>query len=152
MAKFGRTSANNLSTCHRDLQILCEAMIVNYDFSVVFGHRSMAIQNALFKKGRKLKPDALGDKREDYIIVNRAQVVTYRGFEKPSNHNKFPSLAVDIIPYPSGWSNANKIYELAGFAKATYLELKAVGAIESEMTFGSDWKNPADPPHIEIRS
>jgi len=125
-------------------------MIKEYDFSVVFGARSMAIQNALFLKGRELRPGEVGDRREHYVITNIKKVVTFRGFERKSNHNHYPSIAVDIIPYPSGWANQNKIYELAGFAKATYLKLKAEGKIESEMRFGSDWKNPADPPHIEI--
>ena len=150
MPKFGKQSQSNLNTCHKDLQTLCNEIIKDYDFSVVYGHRSMAIQNALFLKGRGLRVGVKGDKREHYIIKHKEKVVTYRGFERKSNHNHYPSLAVDIIPYPSGWANQNKIYELAGFAKATYLKLKAEGKIKNEMRFGSDWKNPADPPHIEI--
>ena len=149
MPKFSKTSIRNLESCHKDLQTLCEYMIQHYDFSVVYGHRSMNIQNDLFKKGRRLIPGFKGDRREHYQIVDKQKVVTYRGFEKPSKHNAMPSNAVDIIPWPTGWSNAYKIYELAGFAKASYLYLKEIGEIENELIFGADWKNPADPVHIE---
>ncbi len=119
---------------------------------MVYGYRSMSIQNALFLKGRKKLPDTKGNKREHYLIENISKVVTYRGFDKKSNHNVNPSNAVDIIPYPVGWSNSHKIYELAGVAKAVYYYLKGTGKIKSNMRFGSDWKNPPDAPHIEIVS
>lgn len=150
MPNFSKTSQNNLDSCHKDLRTLCDYMIQHYDFSVVFGHRSMSIQNALFLKGRRLIPGEVGDRRDHYQIVDINRVVTYRGFEKASKHNTSPSLAIDIIPWPSGWSSEKKIYELAGFAKASYVYLKEYGLIKSEFRFGSDWKNPADPAHIEI--
>lgn len=150
MAVFGRQSITNKAQSHKDLQTLMEYAIHIIDFSIVYGHRTMAQQNGLFKKGRKLKDFCKGDKRSHYIITNVKEVVTYRGFDKPSKHNAFPSLAVDVIPYPNGWSNSEKISELAGVMKAAYYYLKKTGKIKSVMRFGSDWKNPADPAHIEI--
>lgn len=150
MPKFGKQSNQNLSTLERDLQTLCRESIKIIDFSIVFGHRAKELQNELFLKGRKQIPGTKGDKRAHYLIEDIKQVVTYRGFDKLSNHNYYPSKAFDAIPYPSGWANENKIYELAGVFKAVYYRLKEEGKITSTMRFGSDWKNPADPAHIEI--
>lgn len=151
MPSFSKKSLSILSTCEQDIITLCEYLIKYVDFSVVYGYRPMSIQNALFLKGRKKKEGAAGDKRDDYYIENKDRVVTYRGFERKSSHNYLPSRAVDIIPYPTGWSDQNKIYEMAGAAKVIYQQLKAEGKIKSEFVFGSDWKNPADPNHIEIK-
>lgn len=150
MYKFSSASKNILSTCDEDLITLCNALIQYVDFSVVYGHRPPSIQKALFLKGRKQKAGTIGDRRADYMIVDKSKVVTYRGLERPSNHNYLPSRAVDIIPYPSGWSDQNKIYELAGAAKVVYQQLKADGKIKKAMRFGSDWQNPPDPNHIEV--
>lgn len=150
MPKFGRQSITNLTQSERDLQTLHREAIKIIDYSIIFGYRTPEQQNALFKKGRKLIPGAKGDKRAHYIITKIAEVVTYRGFEKKSNHNYWPSKATDQVPYPSAWSRPEKIYELAGVLKAVYYRLKAEGKITSTMRFGSDWKNPPDPAHIEI--
>lgn len=150
MPKFARQSITNLTQSERDLQTLHREAIKIIDYSIIFGHRDMAQQNALFLKGRKLIPGAKGDKQSHYIIHKPNEVVTYRGFEKKSQHNYWPSKATDQIPYPAGWSRPDKIYELAGVLKAVYHRLKAEGKITSTIRFGSDWKNPADPAHIEI--
>lgn len=150
MYKFSKASLSILSTCDGDLVLLCKHLIKYVDFSVVYGYRPQSIQTALFKKGRKLKEGRIGDVRDDYMIVDKSKVVTYRGLERPSSHNHYPSHAVDIIPYPSGWSDANKIYELAGAAKVVYQQLRADGKIKKAMRFGSDWQNPPDPNHIEV--
>ena len=130
---------------------MCHHLIKVIDFSVVYGYRPESIQTALFYKGRKKKDGYPGTKRSDFIIVDKSRVVTYRGLDKPSEHNYLPSRAVDIIPYPSGWSRPEKIYELAGAAKATVARLKEEGKVSKEFTFGSDWQNPPDPNHIQVR-
>ena len=150
MPQFGQQSYSKLATCEQELQTLLLEVVKTYDVSIVFGNRSMAIQNALYLKGRKKIPASAGDRRSNYLIEDIKKVVTYRGFEKKSMHNYNPSRAVDVIPYPSGWSNVNKIYEMAGFIKATYLRLKKEGKLKKDLRFGSDWLNPADPAHIEM--
>jgi len=150
MAKFSRSSRDKLATCEHDLQTLMNEVIKEYDISVIYGHRPIDVQNELYKKGRKLIPGEPGDIRADYLIVDRERVVTYRGFDSPSNHNYDPSRAIDVVPYPSKWTDINKLYEMAGYIKAVYHRLFREGKIKNKLTFGSDWHNPQDPAHIEV--
>ena len=150
MPSFGEQSKLHLGTCHPDLITLMNEVVKEYDISVVFGHRSLSQQNALFRKGRKLKAGYDGSKRDHYDIVDKSKVVTYRGYDRKSKHNYYPSLAVDVIPYPSKWSSEHKIYEMAGYVKAVYQRLKKEGKISSKLVFGSDWRGLPDPAHVEI--
>ncbi len=123
MAKFSKRSLDNLGQCHSVLQVALKIAIKITDFSVVCGHRGKAEQNKAFENGySKLKfPD--------------------------SKHNKFPSLAVDIIPYPAGYKA--KEYEwhyLAGVIKGIMSMLNGW-----EIVWGGDWKKFKDRPHFELR-
>jgi hypothetical protein len=110
----------------------------------------MIEQNKLYRKGRKKIEGTPGTKREHYLIVDESEVVTFRGYDKPSEHNTYPSNAVDCIPYPGGWASQSKIYEMAGYIKAVYHRLLGKGKIKTKFTFGSDWTHPPDPAHIEV--
>ncbi len=69
-----------------------------------------------------------------------------------SKHNKMPSLAVDVIPYPfKGWSNIDQFKEFSNFVKGIAVMLKAYGAIENDIEYGGDW-NWKDYPHWQIKS
>jgi len=128
MYSFGKRSKANLETCHDDIQdILAEAIKV-VDFTVLCGHRGRAEQDKAFHEGRsKLK-------------------------YPQSKHNKSPSLAVDIAPYPIDWQNKERFYYLMGIIKGI-AHTKRI-----EIRSGCDWDNNGDItdqtfndlPHFEI--
>lgn len=147
MFKFGSTSKERLSTCHRDLQIIFNAAIETskVDFGIAQGHRSVDQQQKLYRSGR----DKAGP------------ILTYvDGIEKKSKHNYSPSQAVDIYAYYNGkaqWDKEHLIY-LGGHIMATAATLKAAGTIQSSLRWGGNWdsdgiiisdQNFMDLPHYE---
>lgn len=76
MPKFSKQSLERLATCHLDIQLVMNDVIKVFDCSIIYGHRGEEEQNRLFEAGRsQLK-------------------------WPKSPHNKTPSMAVDVIPYP----------------------------------------------------
>jgi len=125
MPKFGKTSSENLSTCHTDIQLLFEEVVKTYDCSVTQGHRNKEDQNKAFREKRsKLQwPDG--------------------------NHNKEPSDAADVYPYPiqlpqDGDSDQvvqqkiGRFYHFAGFVKCKAEEMGI------RIRWGGDWDSDGD--------
>lgn len=128
MYKFSKESEQKLATCHPKLQQLLRAVIEQVDFTILDGHRGQAEQNAAFAAGRsKLK------------------------FPQ-SKHNKVPSMAVDIAPYPIDWKNSARFAYLAGVVLAT------ARAMKIDVRWGGDWNKNGelgdnkfnDLPHFEL--
>ena len=91
MPKFGNKSKGKLSTCDKRLQEIFNEVIKYVDCSVIEGHRSEERQNRLFEEGKTK--------------------VTY----PKGRHNAFPSLAVDVVPYPVDWEDRERFHLFAGF-------------------------------------
>lgn len=132
MPKFSVISRSRLETCHQDLQDICNTAIQYVDFSILCGHRGKEEQDRAFDEKRS--------------TVRWPQ----------SNHNRFPSLAVDVAPYVAGvgvdWS------DLAAFARlAGYLE-RIAHESGIKIRWGADWNSNwrtvderfIDAPHIEL--
>ena len=129
MPKFGRKSRKRLNTCDEDLIFLFEEVVKYFDCSVLEGHRGKRLQNKYFKEGKsKLKfPEG--------------------------NHNKKPSKAVDVVPYPIDFNDRERMTYFAGFVKG----MAAVLGIP--IRWGGDWNsntevkdnNFDDLPHFELR-
>ena len=129
MPKFGRRSKKRLNTCDEDLIFLFKEVVKYFDCSVIEGHRGKRLQNKYFKQGKsKLKfPDG--------------------------NHNKKPSKAVDVVPYPIDWKDRERMTYFAGFVKG----MAAVLGIP--IRWGGDWNSDTqvkdnnfdDLPHFELR-
>lgn len=134
MPKFGRRSANNLIHCHDDLQILFNEVIRDFDCSVICGHRNQAAQDRAFNEGNsKVRwPD--------------------------SRHNKSPSLAADVIPYPVDWEDHRRFYMFAGVVRGIASRLLISGDMTHAIRCGADWdgdmevkdQNFHDLPHFEL--
>lgn len=120
MPKFSGSSKRKLEECDNRLQTVMNEAIKYYDFSVICGHRGKTEQNTAYFSGHseKLWPN--------------------------SRHNKIPSLAVDIAPYPIDWSNTKRFYELAGVIKTVAKQLKI------KIQWGGDWKSFKDYPHWQV--
>jgi peptidoglycan L-alanyl-D-glutamate endopeptidase CwlK len=120
MATFSKVSEERLRTCHEDIQAVCRAVIHDFDFSVLCGYRGEEEQNAAYSDGKsRLRYPA-------------------------SAHNKKPSRAVDLAPYPIDWNDEERFHELAG----RILETAALMGIV--MKWGGHWKTFKDMPHFEI--
>lgn len=127
MPKFSRASAQRLATCHKDLRAVCEQLIKTFDFSVTCGHRGKADQDAAYKAGNS-----------KVRFPNSA-------------HNKLPSMAVDIVPYPVDWNDIGRFKEMAAAFFAVANLLKERGEITHEFRWGGNWRTLKDYPHFEVK-
>lgn len=128
MPSFGKRSLQELETLDERLQEILIEAIQYFDFTILCGHRNEEDQNKAYNKGRsKLQwPE--------------------------SKHNSYPSIAVDLAPYPLNWENLNRFYYLMGFIRGLAIS-KGLN-----LRFGGDWdrdgeitdNNFNDLPHIEI--
>ena len=129
MPSFGKKSQERLNTCDPRLVELFEIVIEDFDCSVLEGYREKEAQNRAFDEGKsKLRfPEG--------------------------NHNKYPSLAVDVAPYPIDWEDRDRFHYFAGFVKGVASQLGL------DIRWGGDWdsdtqtkdNNFDDLPHFEIR-
>jgi len=137
MPKFGRASRKRYETLHYKLQMLMDEAIQIFDFAIICGHRNKRAQEKAFKEGKSTKhyPD--------------------------SNHNKYPSTAVDVAPWdPSmrngkgdiDWNNRDRFILLYGIIKGIAHKLKI------DIRWGGDFNGDTfmrdqkfiDMPHIEL--
>ena len=127
---FGERSNNNLKNAHPDLQKLANKVLSysEIDFVVICAYRNEKEQNEAYRTGMS-------------------------GLKYPkSNHNKIPSLAIDVMPYPIPkddklWDKEpykTKVKQLAD------LFTRASKDLNIGIARGIDWKKPYDPPHIEL--
>lgn len=137
MASFGKESLKKLATCHPDIQKVMHEAIKHIDFTVLYGTRSVAEQQKLYKVGRKLV-------NGKWTVVGKT-VTNLDGVNKKSNHNYLPSKAVDVAPYPIDWSDIDRFIELSKVIK------KAAATVGVEIAWGGDWKSFVDYPHWEIK-
>lgn len=128
MPTFGQRSRNNLETCHEDLQKLFNEVIKHFDCSVICGHWGQEEQDRAFHDGRsKLK------------------------FPQ-SKHNKTPSLAADVVPYPIDWNDTRRFYMFVGIVRGI------AAMMNIPVRCGADWdgdmeikdQNFHDLPHFEL--
>lgn len=120
MPKFGEESIKKLETCHSDLQMVMNEAIKYINFSVLEGHRGQIAQEAAFAAGNSKLHWPYG------------------------NHNKSPSLAVDISPYPINWNDTQRFIYFAGFIMAIAQILKKEGKITHSIGWGGDWNRDTE--------
>ena len=122
MPRFSRISKARLLTCHSDLQRLMNEVIKHIDITVFEGRRGEQKQNEYFDSGAsELRwPDG--------------------------NHNKNPSTAVDIVPYPLDWDDIERFRDQAHFVKGV-----AAGMGIGIVSGGLEWTTLKDWPHFELK-
>ena len=92
-----------------------------YNFKIICGHRNKSAQNKAYREGysKLLYPK--------------------------SRHNKNPSTAIDIVPWPIDWNDIARFHFMAGVvltvAKQFYIKLE----------WGGNWKNFKDMPHFQLK-
>lgn len=112
MPSFSRKSRERLDTCDIRLQKIFNRVIEITDCTILVGHRGQVDQNLAYTEGRsKLKwPE--------------------------SKHNKSPSMAVDVAPYPipEGWDKRN-FDHFAGVVRAV------AWMMDIPIRWGGDWNS-----------
>jgi peptidoglycan L-alanyl-D-glutamate endopeptidase CwlK len=127
MYSFGKTSMNNLKSCHKDLIDLANEAIKScpIDFGISCGYRDLETQLKLFNEG-KSKCDGINNK---------------------SKHNYFPSEAFDFFGYVNGKADYDpKI--MAYIAAWIQFEANLMGI---KTSWGGLWTSFIDLPHIELK-
>lgn len=128
MPTFSAISEERLKTCDPRIQQVMREVIKLFDCMVIEGHRNEADQNRAFAQGKSEKkwPDG--------------------------KHNKYPSLAIDVMPYPINWKDIKRLCYFAGYVMATALQMGI------KLRWGYDWDGDTDlndqtfndGPHFEI--
>lgn len=127
MNKYGKKSATNLKECHRDLQIIFAVVLIGWDNSVLTGAREEEEQTEAFLSGNSKLRWPL------------------------SRHNKKPSMAADVTPYPipKDWGE-NDPDEYAKFRFFAFYVvgiadcLLACNVITHQIRWGGDWDMDKD--------
>jgi len=139
MPAFGKRSIDNLVAVDVRLQDLFIKVVQTYDCSILKGRRGEEEQEACFHAG-----------------------LTTLHYPH-SKHNKMPSEALDVAPYPIVWPDPVKqpklwhlhlarFYHFAGFVKATAQDMGI------KIRWGGDWDGDLeftdqtfhDLPHFEL--
>ena len=117
MNQFSQSSAEKLSTCHTDLQVLFKEVIKGYDCTVLCGHRGEEDQNKAFKDGNSKLQWPNG------------------------KHNTSPSLAVDVAPYERTGVDYGKLQsaDFSGYVKGIADMLFREGKMDHQIRRGADW-------------
>ncbi|HMA77701.1 MAG TPA: M15 family peptidase [Candidatus Paceibacterota bacterium] len=127
-----------LDSCDARLQRLCFEVIKHYDFSVLEGHRTLARQQELFN--------------------SEPPLTTLDGVNKKSMHQPYPSLAVDLMPWPENvngrniWEDKFRWHYFARVVIGTALQMSI--KIRWGGDWDGDWSNADqkfhDLPHFEL--
>lgn len=132
MPTFGPASKKQFDTLDPRLQEILSEAIKLIDFTIVEGFRGKEAQNIAYAKGYSQKkwPDG--------------------------NHNKNPSLAADVMPYPVNWSDASRNMARVGYLQGVIFTIaKQLGIpIRQGMDFNQNGNFSDDgffdAPHMEI--
>lgn len=114
MASFGTRSKEVLGECHPAFREIFEEVVKEYDCAAFEGYRGPEAQDEHFRTG-----------------LSNAKW-------PESKHNKLPSLAIHVAPYPIDWANTKRFYHFAGFAQAMAITLGY------KLVWGGDWDSDRD--------
>lgn len=121
MNRWSTSSKRKLDTCVPEIQELFNAVLQKMDCTVIFGHRGEELQNEAYEKGFSKLP------------------------WPRSKHNRFPSKAIDIMPYPVDWNDMGRLIEFSKIVKETAEEMSI------DIEWGGDWTNFFDGAHWEVK-
>jgi len=117
MSNYSISSQKKLDTCHPDLQTLFFYVVIGYDNTIVCGHRDRLEQEEAYANG-------------------------YSQLQWPdSKHNKYPSMAVDAVPYEINhldWSKLQSAH-FAGYVKGVADMLYRMSIMSHRIRSGADW-------------
>lgn len=114
MNRWSNTSRRRLEQCDERLQQIAERVLAIHDCSVLTGHRTKDKQDQAYREG-------------------------YSSVQWPnSKHNKQPSLAIDLAPFPIDWDDTKRFYYFAGIVMGVAVEMGIT------LRWGGDWDRDND--------
>ena len=129
MPRFSQKSKSRLYTCDKRLVKLFKEVVKEFDCTIIEGHRGQKKQDEAYNRGNsKLKfPNG--------------------------RHNKSPSFAVDVAPYPVDWKDRDRFHYFAGYV------LGIANSLDLNIRWGGDWNQDThtrdnkfdDLVHFEIK-
>ena len=129
MPRFSTKSRSKLHTCDERLISLFNEVVKHFDCTVIEGNRGKEKQDAAYNKGNsKLKfPDG--------------------------KHNKSPSIAVDVAPYPIDWNDRDRFHYFSGYVLgiASQMGLNIRWGGDSDQDTQTKDNNFDDLVHFEIK-
>ncbi len=116
MYEFGDRSRKHRDTCHPDLILVLDMSIkhVELDFTVLCGHREKAAQAEAFATGNSHVEWPFG------------------------KHNRWPSDAFDVAPWPIDWHDKEAFAYLAGHIMC------CASTLGIDLRWGHDWDEDGD--------
>lgn len=140
MWQLSKKSNDNLATCEKDLQIIFNKAILYspYDFAIIEGHRTTKRQAELYRIGRAENDD-------------RHTVTDCDGINSLSEHNYYPSRALDIMAYINGAHTWEKKYydAIAEHVLTVAADLYDEAAVKHRPKWGGNF-NFYDGGHYEL--
>ena len=109
MPKIGKTSKQRLVSCEKEPQRLFNEVVKYFDCSVLVGYRGRNEQDTAYESGH-------------------SKVKWPNG-----KHNKRPSFAVDVAPYPIDWDDRERFIYFGGFVKGCAFRMGI------PLRWGGDW-------------
>lgn len=134
MYAYSKACQQRKAQCHPDLQVLLDEIIKYFDCTITCSFRDQKEQDEAFAKGfSKLK-------------------------WPHGNHNKLPSIAVDVSPSPIDYKDIERQCYFAGYVMAIAEMLYQQGRMKHRVRWGRDWNRNTDLkderfldyPHIEL--
>jgi len=130
MPILSRASKDKISTCCGEIITLTHLAIDLIDFTVICGYRNNIIQDQLYSEGKS------------------------RAKAGQSKHNKWPSDAIDVAPYPVDWKDIDRFIALGGvlrgIAKCYNFRLRWGGDWDGDWNFKNEVGKLRDYGHFEI--
>jgi hypothetical protein len=121
---WSEVSKARLLTCDIRLQLIFNKVLCHHDCSVLCGFRNESAQNKAYREGKSNVP------------------------WPKSMHNRDPSLAADVVPYPVQWKGWEKdhgpLHFFAGIVISTGWDMGI------EIKWGGHFKSIFDGPHFEL--
>lgn len=100
--------------------MLFHEVIQLWDCKILEGYRNEEDQERAFREGRSLLHYPNG------------------------KHNRAPSMAVDVAPYPVNWKNEKNFYFFGGLVCAVAAKLHRDGFMSYRLRWGGDWNSNAN--------
>lgn len=111
---YSNSSRNKLATCNHRLRKVFNEVIKTYDCTILEGFRDQETQ-------------------DEYYRTGKSKLQWPKG-----KHNKQPSRAVDVAPYPIDWNDTKRFYHFAGYV------MGIAESMDVKLRWGGDWDGDLD--------
>lgn len=122
MPEFSPISESRLITCDPRLQTLFREVVKVVDCTIVCGYRDQVDQDKAFHDG--------------FSRVKWPQ----------GRHNRYPSLAVDVMRCPIDWNDQERQEAFAAYV------LEVAKSLGIEIEWGGNWADFTDRPHFQVNA